>query len=237
MNERDRERLINRYLARLERELDDVPREARRELVEDVRGHIDEAWAASPERDQAALEGILARLGTPEALAREERERLGLGAPPAALGLLEWAAIVLTVVFVPIGLILAWLSSHWRTRDKTVATGIALAGLVLLCGLSYAGQQAYRATPAVVRATETSDPGQWQGLQAAARRSLQGPPAIAIGLVLAGVWGAPLGAAAYLALRVRAAVRRRVAILPVVAAAFAFLAIVLLMLMPLMVRP
>ena len=35
MNERDRERLINRYLARLERELDDVPREARRELVGD----------------------------------------------------------------------------------------------------------------------------------------------------------------------------------------------------------
>lgn len=47
MNEDERRDLIEGYLSRLARELDDIPPSARRELIEDVRNHIEEAWAAS----------------------------------------------------------------------------------------------------------------------------------------------------------------------------------------------
>lgn len=82
MNENERRDLIEGYLERLSEELDDIPASARRELIEDVRSHIEEAWAASEDHSRAALLNILERLGEPETLAREERDRSGL---PSAL--------------------------------------------------------------------------------------------------------------------------------------------------------
>lgn len=248
MNERARQRLIDRYLARLDRELADVPREARRELVEDVRGHIEEAWAASPGHDQVAIERILERLGTPEVLAREERERLGLGAPPVAqdLGLLDWAAIVLTALLTPVGLILAWLSSHWRVRDKAIATVIALAGPVLVYAVGLLAWTAY-VRPAAsevipVAAIQTTEVVAVQTPVAAEQAPVSmaeirpsAAPAGAV-LALAALWGTPLMAAAYLVLRVRPAARRPLALVPIALAALAFLVLALGALMPLTAR-
>ena len=137
MNERDRQRLVDGYLRRLARELDDAPREARQELLEDVRGHIEEAWAASGQTE-ADLQAILRRLGEPAALAAEEREKLGLPAPARSPDLLAVAAIVLTALFWPLGLLLAWLSARWRVRDKAIATLMPPLGLALVLSVSLA---------------------------------------------------------------------------------------------------
>ncbi len=145
MNERDRQRLVDGYLRRLARELDDAPREARQELLEDVRSHIEEAWAASGQT-QADLQAILQRLGEPAALAAEEREKLGLPAPARSPDLLAVAAIIFTVLFWPLGLLLAWLSARWRTRDKVIATLIPPLGLALVLSV---GLAAYRSGPVV----------------------------------------------------------------------------------------
>jgi MFS family permease len=223
--------MIDRYLARLDCELDDVPREARRELVEDVRGHIEEAWAASPERDRAAFEGILERLGTPEALARDGRERLGLGGPPGAqaLSLLGWAAIVLTAVFAPVGLILAWLSSHWRTRDKAIATAIVLAGFLLMCVTTFAGYGAYGRTEVAGQTVEIIPAGPRAGERMPVSRAEIRPLAtpLAAGLVFLGLWGAPLIAAAYLGAAVRRPARRPLVLVPIALAALLLAALAL----------
>ncbi len=52
MNESERQALVERYLRELSRELGDVPASRRRELLEDVRSHIEEGWANSPDRSR-----------------------------------------------------------------------------------------------------------------------------------------------------------------------------------------
>ncbi len=79
MNEREKAELVEDYLGRLSRGLQDVHTSSRQELMEDVRRHIDEAWAESPDHSRVALLNILDRLGEPEDLIREERERLTPG--------------------------------------------------------------------------------------------------------------------------------------------------------------
>ena len=221
MNEREERALVERYLDRLSRALADVPAEARRELLEDVRGHIDEAWAAEPDRSREALQAILQRLGEPEALAAEERERLGLPAipPHSHPGLLEWAAIVLTAVFTPIGLILAWLSTRWQARDKAIATGIALVGLALLCALSFPAMGL-----AVVPVQRTT---------ASAATQLPATVPLAVALAIVAVWGPSLGAAVFLARRLRPAPAGPLVLVPIALAVLACLAVVVISFAPL----
>lgn len=146
MNERERLETVDDYLGRLDRELRDLPIPARRELVEDVQRHIEDAWASSQRRDRVGLLTILERVGEPADVAREGRERLGLPTTLAAQvagpspdrtdppfgG--SRAAVVLTAIFWPLGLLLVWLSSAWRARDKWIATSIAAFGFLLLLG-------------------------------------------------------------------------------------------------------
>lgn len=133
-------RLIERYLQEVDEALVGVPAAQRREILEDLRAHIDASLAAAGGRDEATVRTILDRLGSPEELARETRERLGVPEPmpvaQAGPGLLEYAAIVLTALFWPVGILLAWLSPMWRTRDKVIATLIGcLAIVVAVVGL------------------------------------------------------------------------------------------------------
>ncbi|MHB1134974.1 MAG: HAAS signaling domain-containing protein [Chloroflexota bacterium] len=205
MNEREQRNLIEDYLRRLDAALGDVPNPARRELIEDVRGHIAEAWDNAPERNRATLLNILERLGAPEEMAREERERLGI--KPVDEGrheMLSWAAIVFTVLFWPVGVILAWLSSRWTMGDKAIATALPLLGLVLMLSLSVAtfttvtrGEARQVVVNAESAAPAPAAPAQapWQGV---AWRDV-GVRALAF----YGLLGAPWTAAAYLALRLR----------------------------------
>jgi len=235
VNDRERDTVINDYLRRLSRALGDAPGEARRELLEDVRGHIDEAWASAPTRDRATLLNILARLGEPEALAREERERLGLVTPPeGGPGLLEVAAIVLTVLFWPIGLLLAWLSPHWRALDKTLATAVAVLGLLLIVGTSFVALAAVSGqAPVMVQPVATAPVGAPPSAPAPVTPQENVAQAVAArGLALYGLFGAPLTAAAYLALRLRPRPHRAALLLPVAVLAGVLVAILVLFLLP-----
>lgn len=83
MTERERLEIVDDYLGRLDVQLHDLPQGIRIDLIEDVRRHIEEAWGDSPDKSRVVLLNILDRLGEPEELAREGRERLGLeGEPP-----------------------------------------------------------------------------------------------------------------------------------------------------------
>lgn len=246
MNERERSDLIEGYLRRLARELEDVPTSQRRELLEDVRGHIEEAWAASPERSRAALLNILERLGEPEALAREERERLGLADLPRQQGpdLLAVAAIVLTALFWPVGILLAWLSPRWYARDKAIATALPVLGLMLLLSTTMVASVSYGSAAVSVSQVQVIDgqQGPEQEEPFAARQpapSTSPSPLLQLlgrALALFGLWGAPFTAALYLALRMRPHPRRAALLVPLVTGALVVVALFGALLIPLQPR-
>ncbi len=206
MNEPEREELIEGYLGRLGKALDGAPSAARRELLEDVRGHIAEAWAAEPQQDRAALLNILERLGPPEALAREQLERLGVPQAEGRADVLAPIAVVLTALFWPIGIVLAWISTRWRTRDKVVATALPILGLAVLLALSVPAYMAFQSAPVVTRQIETLVDGGSPGTVPLVASSSHSNLLISLlggALSLCGLLGAPLAAAIYLAWRLR----------------------------------
>jgi uncharacterized membrane protein len=253
VNEQERRDRVERYLRDLDRELEGVPASRRRELVEDVRGHIEDAWAESPDRSQAAFLNILERLGDPRTLAREERERLGIADVPERQGpgLLEIAAIALTVFFWPVGVLLAWLSPRWHSLDKALATLIPVVGFALLLASTLAASVVFTSGPTVVTSVEIIDERPAPGAAGSvdAPRVQPGPvvtqpvpppqdPAwwrtataiIGRTMVFFGLIGAPFTSALYLALRMQPRPRRAALLLPAatgVLLAFAFLMIFL----------
>lgn len=128
--------LVDDYLERLDRAARVLPDERRVELVAEIREHVAQARAATGQ-DEAAARTALDRLGSPEeivAAAREDLPPAGPAAPPsyapAPRGTgLEVAAVLLLTVgsLVPVvgwlvGVVLLWLSSLWRTREKVLGT-------------------------------------------------------------------------------------------------------------------
>lgn len=140
--------LIERYLREVDEALGDLPPAQRREILDDLRAHIHDALAAVPDPDEATLRSILDRLGAPDELAREARERTGrVDSPPEPEtarqpGIFETIAVVATAIVWPIGLVLVWLSASWRTRDKLIATALPLFGfafaMLMLIPVSFA---------------------------------------------------------------------------------------------------
>jgi uncharacterized membrane protein len=133
---RTSEQLINDYLRRLDRELKGLPRARRREVVEEIAEHIDEAQVEANGNGEAATLNLLERLGDPSEIAAEARARFGVRVGKA--GVLEVAAIILLLVgglFFGIGwfvgVVLLWSSGVWTTHDKLVGTLIFPGGLAL----------------------------------------------------------------------------------------------------------
>jgi hypothetical protein len=133
---RTSEQLISDYLRRLDRELEGLPRARRREFVEEISEHIEEARAETNGNDETATLNLLERLGDPSEIAAEARARLGVRTERA--GVLEVAAIVLLLVggfFFAIGwlagAVLLWSSGVWTTREKLVGTFVVPGGLAL----------------------------------------------------------------------------------------------------------
>lgn len=213
MNESDRREAVDEYVERLERALDEVPPGERRDLVAEVRTHIDEAWESAPEHNRATLLGILDRLGDPETLAEEYRERLGREAPPEREGpdLLSIAAVVLTWLIWPVGLLLAWLSPRWSVRDKLVATALPISGLLLVLSLVVpvtVVTQGGPPDPVIEVETRVSDAAATpvatvERAPATSTQVVESAPErlIATVLLLYGLWGASFLAAVFLALR------------------------------------
>ena len=124
---------VDDYLDRLNRALSGMPSEQRRELLEEIRNHVEDALAAIPEPSEADVRNVLEQLGAPGEIAEEARRRSGLTASPnptwrdwTAVLLLATGAVIMQVS-VPLGS-LAWIvavllivtSRVWTTRDKAI---------------------------------------------------------------------------------------------------------------------
>jgi uncharacterized membrane protein len=137
------DKLVERYLKHLDVELDDLPRARRREIVDDISGHIAEARAGLQAETEADVRNILEGLGDPAEIATDARERFDV--PPdlkparsepgwveiGALIMLLVGGLVLPVIGWIIGVVLLWTSKAWNTRDKVIGTIFVPGGLAL----------------------------------------------------------------------------------------------------------
>jgi uncharacterized membrane protein len=137
------DKLVERYLKHLDVELDDLPRDRRREIVDEISGHIAEARADLEQETESDVRNILEGLGDPAEIATDARERFEVS-PPAkpgrsepggveigALIMLLVGGLVLPVIGWIVGVILLWTSNIWNTRDKIIGTIFVPGGLGL----------------------------------------------------------------------------------------------------------
>jgi uncharacterized membrane protein len=133
--------MVDGYVKRLNRELGDLPRDRRREVVDEIREHIGEARAELPAETEAELRNILDRLGEPAEIAADARERFGVagrrrsGLDIVALVMLLVGGVILPVVGWFVGLVLLWMSRAWNVRDKLIGTLVLPGGLVIPFGV------------------------------------------------------------------------------------------------------
>jgi uncharacterized membrane protein len=131
------EALFEHYLAAVERELRELPKDRRREIVGELSEHIAEAHAAGEIESEADARNLLERLGAPEDIGAEARERFGIErVEPGARE--TWAVVMLSIgsVVVPIagwlvGVWLLWGSRIWTRAEKLIGTLIVPGGLGL----------------------------------------------------------------------------------------------------------
>lgn len=70
--------LVRSYLARLDGALANVPTEERRQIVDGIAEHAAAALDEFDEATEADVRNVLARLGDPDVIAADARERLGV---------------------------------------------------------------------------------------------------------------------------------------------------------------
>lgn len=129
----DPEPRIKGYLELLDRELRDLPRARRREVVDEIAQHIREAQREAPVRSEAELRTLLDRIGDPAEIAADADDRLGVVRRSTTH---ETIAIILLLLggFLAavgwfVGLVLLWTSSMWTRRDKLLGTLLVPGGL------------------------------------------------------------------------------------------------------------
>jgi uncharacterized membrane protein len=128
------ERVMDEYLGRLERSLRDVPTARREEIISGIVDHIDEALAEEPDDNEASVRNVLDRVGDPEEIASEARERLDIRqskpswTDAAAIVLLLIGGFLFLVGWVA-GVVLLWISDVWSARQKIIGTLLVPGGL------------------------------------------------------------------------------------------------------------
>ncbi len=199
----DPDRLVEQYLERLDRDLAELPRARRAEIVEDIAAHIAQARSELPVESEAAIRNLLERLGDPAEIAADagergtsaRRERRGLEI--AALVLLLVGGVVLPVVGWLVGVVLLWVSDIWTNRDKVIGTLVVPGGL-LPAALFGAG---------VVGYTESCSSEIDPATGAVIGETCTGGPSTLVQLLMTGLFVvvlvAPLLTTAYLARRMR----------------------------------
>ena len=135
--------VVERYLQELTDDLEGVPRARRRELIGEIREHINNALAAD-ETDEAVIRTVLDQLGDPSDIADEARERFGTPSPRSAL--MDYAALILLPIggiVVPVlgwivGVVLLWSSRTWTRAEKVAGTLLFPGGLAVPASFSWA---------------------------------------------------------------------------------------------------
>jgi uncharacterized membrane protein len=206
------DQLIDGYLARLRVAAADLPSSVREELIGDMRAHVAEARAREPAETDATILNIIDRLGDPEMLVAEARQRPTPAPSTQASvapwlyrsGIIEIAAIVLLPFLWVIGVILLWLSPAWKTRDKVIGSIFSLGGYpgIFIIGGAI-GHHFISVTTSGNSCTSSTDSA---GNVTQACTSM--PPWEVVGLILSVtfvvvVWLLPVITSAYLAIRLR----------------------------------
>ena len=141
------DKLVAEYLKRLNDELRGLPRARRRELIDEISGHIAEARADHEAEDEATIRTLLDRLGEPNEIASEAAERPGAESRKAgwkeigALILLPIGGILLPVFGWVVGVVLLWVSDTWSMRDKLIGTLLFPGGLLVPLGLGLVAEE------------------------------------------------------------------------------------------------
>lgn len=126
------EKILEKFLSDMERELSGLSELEKQEITAEIRAHLMEKWKET-EGTAADMLNTIEEFGAPEEIAREytgTRPQPSTSSPPA------WLTVVLTIIFWPAGIILAWLSKQWRLGNKLIATLIPLGlGVLLLAAV------------------------------------------------------------------------------------------------------
>jgi hypothetical protein len=126
-------KLVRRYLAQLEAALQGLDASRRKEILTNVRRHIEQGRTGLDPDDAPSVRTLLSRVGDPAAIAAEA------GAPPQ--GSRRWDAWApWLIIFGPVasglgwiaGVLILWTSPTWTRRDQLIATFVPPAGLVAL---------------------------------------------------------------------------------------------------------
>jgi hypothetical protein len=150
MTQTRHEDLVARYIDDLNEALAALPRARRVELVDDIAGHIDMLLAEAAESGpltREAVEAVLAEVGAPAEIARaagaDSMARQGpTGWDKAVIAVLLVGGIIVPVLGWLIGVVMLWVSSAWRVKDKVIGTLLVPGGLLLPLVLLFVGAEA-----------------------------------------------------------------------------------------------
>jgi hypothetical protein len=188
------EALVSEYLRRLEAVGSMLLPDRRRELIAEIRTHIDDALLEAGTADEVTIQNVLERLGPPEEIVAAAGPA---PATTASRGKLEIGALVVLALsgLIPVlgwvvGAVLVLASAAWSARDKLVGLALGLLPIILgAIGVMAASAPSGSAVPGAGSGAISNGAG---GL---------GPIELAV-LVGWGVLAGPVSAA-YLAYRLR----------------------------------
>jgi uncharacterized membrane protein len=131
--------LVASYLDELTEALAGLPRARRSELLDDIADHIDALLAEAAARGpvtRETVEEVLAEVGEPAAIARAAgAETLPVqgatGWDKAIIAFLLVGGIIVPGLGWLIGVVMLWVSSSWRVKDKVIGTLLVPGGLLL----------------------------------------------------------------------------------------------------------
>jgi uncharacterized membrane protein len=152
---------VGEYLRRLQRSMGDVPAERREEILAEIEEHIAELLAENPAETEADVRNVLERVGDPEDIAAEARERFEIipvtrfrrprasWTDIAAVTLLVLGSLMIVLLSRPEGMIVAWgaatvllwLSDVWSARDKILVTLVLAAASFCSIAIQGAGDE------------------------------------------------------------------------------------------------
>lgn len=186
---------VGRYLGRLDQELRSVPAQRRREVMQEIAGHIAAARAELVAETEADVLTILDRVGDPVEIAADARDRFGVPErrsswrEVAALILLPFGGVIIPVAGWFVGVFFLWVSDAWTRREKLIGTlivpgGLLLPLMLLTIGASASGRECH-------------------GFAGSPTTCTGGGSTVLLIVLVSALLAAPLCVALYLALRLR----------------------------------